>query len=81
MLCRKMRSLPSPKLSSMQHIAVCRQGRNLMLIDGGNLIMEFHYKFRKHSFEDAKGFKSEKSGSNYSEKCGYTTNQIANHCK
>lgn len=52
-----------------------------MLIDGGNLIVEFHYKFRKHSFEDAKGFKSEKSGSNYSEKCGYTTNQIANHCK
>lgn len=40
-----MKSLPSPKLSSMQHIAVCRQGRNLMFVDGENLIMEFHYNF------------------------------------
>lgn len=84
MLCREMRSLPSPKLSSVQHIAVCRQGKNLMLIDGENLIVEFHYKFSCSGsvlLKMLKGLNLRSQGSNYSEKCGYTANQIANHCK
>lgn len=52
-----------------------------MLIGDEDSVVEFHYEIqlcKKHSFKDAKMFKSEKSSSNYCEKCVYIANQIAN---